>query len=179
LNLRSLTLKYLGWCPVVKSAANFIPSGKFPSDKLISYVGSFMILSLAVYYIVAPPPSYARDLGFKDAEYDSIHDMYVEETAVHLAGYNLLEIWVDAPENTTVRIIMYQVGNANYPRAIWTYRNGVFSYAGQPIGARIEGEWELNGHYIWRVYADSEDTVFHLRTDFTGYNPEFPHASGW
>jgi len=161
----------------MESAARFIPNKNIPDNMLISYIGGLIILSYSIYYIVAPPCSYAWDLGFKNAKYDSVYNMYVRETAGNFVGINRLKIWVTAPENTTVQIIIYQVGNENYPHAIWTYRNGMFYYAGHPLGAQIEDEGEFVGHYVWRVFSESKDTVVHLRTEFIEYNLRFPHGS--
>ncbi len=161
----------------MESTARFIPNKNIPDEKLISYIGGLIILSCSINYIVAPPYNYARDLDFKNAKYDSVYKMYVRETAGNFGGVNRLKIWVNAPDNTTVQIIMFQVGNENYPRAIWTYKNGVFYYAGQPLGTQIDDEWEFIGHYVWRVFSESKDTVFHLRTEFIEYNLRFPHGS--
>jgi len=51
MNLRALTLRYMGWCPGVKSAARFIPNQNIPPSKVILVffiitsimIGSYMI----------------------------------------------------------------------------------------------------------------------------------------
>ena len=41
MNLRSLTLKYLGWCPGVESAARFIPERDVSNKTVIALAISF------------------------------------------------------------------------------------------------------------------------------------------
>jgi len=60
MNLRKLSLRYIGWCPGVKSAARFIPERDFYSKIfLLSAVAFVSILaysgySIAQYYLRPP-----------------------------------------------------------------------------------------------------------------------------
>jgi len=178
MNLRTVTLKYLGWCPGVEAAARFIPDREIPNRRLkqASYIGGLLFLSYLVYNIVAPPRSYAWDLDFNGAKYDEAYKMYVVEASGRFDGVYSLKMWADAPENTSVLIVIYEVGNENYPRFFGSYRNKMFNYGGQEIGTQYESEWELHNVHVWRIYSESRETVFHIRLQFLKANPSFPHG---
>jgi hypothetical protein len=172
MNLRKITLIYMGWCPGVKSAAQFIPDKDIPNKRLrqVSYVGGLIFLLYLIYHVVATPRSYAWDVGFENARYDEIYEMYVKEVEGVFNGIYSLKMWAEAPENNHMLIILYQVGNKNYPRYIFRYRDGMFYDAGQPLtcyGTQYEGEWDLDRHYVWRAYSESKNAVFHIIVDFS------------
>jgi hypothetical protein len=61
MNLRALTLKYMGWCPGVNSAAKFIPDIDIPvTPKLLGMViiifSGVTLLSFWAYSFFSPPP---------------------------------------------------------------------------------------------------------------------------
>ncbi len=51
MNIRHLTMKYLGWCPGVKEAARFIPEREIPSTQLAMMLALALMISLSGYYI--------------------------------------------------------------------------------------------------------------------------------
>lgn len=178
MNLRAITLKYMGWCPGMKNAAQFIPNREIPNERLkqVSTLGGLIFLSYLVYNVVAPPRSYAWDLGFENAKYDDIYKMYVREAVGSFGGIYSFKMWAETPENTTILVQIYAVENKNYPRALYTYRNDMFYYGGKPVGKHYEGEWEFNDHYVWRVYSESKEAVFYVRLNFLRFNLRLPHG---
>jgi len=84
-------LKYLSWCPRVKSAAGFIPDREFPTKRVkqVSMVGGVILLTALIYNVVAPPRNYSWDLDFKNAEYDEVYQMYAIKRRVILRAYTL------------------------------------------------------------------------------------------
>lgn len=52
MNLRKITLKYMGWCPGVKSAARFLPDYDIQLKPWMLYVS---IASIALLYVVSQP----------------------------------------------------------------------------------------------------------------------------
>ncbi len=51
MNLRHITMKYLGWCPGVKEAARFIPGREIPSTQVAMMLALASMISLSGYYI--------------------------------------------------------------------------------------------------------------------------------
>jgi hypothetical protein len=51
MNLRTLTLKYLGWCPGIKEAARFIPGREIPSTQVAMMLALASMISLTGYYV--------------------------------------------------------------------------------------------------------------------------------
>ena len=56
MNLRRITLRYMGWCPGVDRAARFIPDNEIPFKPWILSVGVVAIIAL---YVVAQPSFYS------------------------------------------------------------------------------------------------------------------------
>jgi len=175
MNLRVLTLRYMGWCPGVKAAARFVPDKEIPNKRVkqVSYIVGLIFLLYLIYYVVTPPRSYAWDLDFKDAEYDEAYKMYVTKKSGDFTGIYYVRIWVEAPKNTTVFIQLLQRTESN-PRHIWTFRNEMFWNFDDPRGYEINENWELHNPYIWKVYSESRDTAVHMRVEFLRSNPDWP-----
>jgi hypothetical protein len=57
MNPRKITLKYLGWCPGVKSAAEFVPDRNIP-DIYILFTAFSAILFVGLYQISLPTPQW-------------------------------------------------------------------------------------------------------------------------
>lgn len=171
MNLRSLTLRYMGWCPGVEAAAHFIPDREIPNKRVkqVSIIGGLIFLSYLIYNVVTPPRSYAWDLDFKNAKYDEIYKMYFKEVDGFFDGIYKVKMWVEAPEDTYVLVHFFSLYSQNYLRGAWINRDGVFYSAAQPrtcYGNQYEGKWDLDYHYVWRVYSESKDIIFHIRVDF-------------
>jgi hypothetical protein len=95
MNLRSLTLKYLGWCPGVESAANFIPERDVPNKTVIALAISFtsiIIVGLfAAQNLLTRPASgpleikidgvtYADEEFDEDFNYSGLRGSYIDFT---------------------------------------------------------------------------------------------------
>jgi hypothetical protein len=95
MNLRSLTLKYLGWCPGVESAARFIPERNISSKTVIALAVSFtsiIIVGLfAAQNLLTRPASgpleikidgvtYADEEFDEDFNYPGLRDSYIDFT---------------------------------------------------------------------------------------------------
>lgn len=177
MNLRKITLKYMGWCPGFKAAARFIPDREIPKKRMkqVTYIGGLIFLLYLIYYVVTPPRSYAWDLDFKNAKYDEIYKMYVKEVDGFFDGIYKVKMWVEAPEDTFVLVHFFSLYSQNYLRGAWIYRDGVFYSASQPrtcYGNQYEDEWGLDYHYVWRVYSDSRGTTLHIDVDFLRSEPQ-------
>ena len=142
MNLRALTLKYMGWCPGIEVAARFIPDREIPNKRVkqVSIIGGLIFLFYLIYYVVTPPRGYAWDLEFDKAKYDEVYKMYVRRAVGSFSGIYTMRMWSEAPENTTVIVQLFQrsEGHLSY---YWTFRNGMFYEPGpdQPIGNEISG----------------------------------------
>ena len=51
MNLRALTLKYLGWCPGVKAAARFVPDRDIPPTRIVMIVAFVGSVSLSSFFV--------------------------------------------------------------------------------------------------------------------------------
>ena len=75
MNLRTLTLKYLGWCPGVKEAARFMPERDIPGIFLIGSLSAVILLTGVVFYsLFTQPLIWAPRVVFIDGiEYPDEH----------------------------------------------------------------------------------------------------------
>lgn len=51
MNIRAMTVKYLGWCPGVKAASQFLPDREIPSTQVAMMLVLASMISLSGYYI--------------------------------------------------------------------------------------------------------------------------------
>ena len=51
MNIRAMTVKYLGWCPGVKAASQFLPDKEIPSKQAAMMLVLASMISLSGYYI--------------------------------------------------------------------------------------------------------------------------------
>lgn len=51
MNLRKITLRYMGWCPGVKAASRFLPDGEIPSTQVAMMLALASMISLSGYHI--------------------------------------------------------------------------------------------------------------------------------
>ena len=175
MNLRKITLKYMGWCPGVEAAAMFIPDKEIPDKraKQVSYIGGLILLMVITHYYLTPPRSYAWDLDFKNAKYDEVYKMYVREAVGSFNGIYSYKMWAEAPVNTSVRVELSRLHSGTWH--IFIFRNDMFYDAQFPIGSQYDKTWEFYGTMTWRVYSESRETVFHIRLEFLKYKPERDH----
>jgi hypothetical protein len=95
MNLRKVTLRYLGWCPGVESAARFIPEGELSSKTVLAMAISFTSIIIVGLYIaqnlLAPPTSgpleikidgvkYTDEDFDEDFNYPGLRDSYIDFT---------------------------------------------------------------------------------------------------
>ena len=52
MNLRRITLKYMGWCPGMKSAARFVPDKDIPPTRMVLFIALFGSVAITSYIIV-------------------------------------------------------------------------------------------------------------------------------
>ena len=65
MNLRSLTLKYLGWCPGVESAARFIPERDVSNKTVIALALSFTSIIIVGLFAAQNRRSHVRRRGVR------------------------------------------------------------------------------------------------------------------
>ena len=92
MKLRSLTLKYLGWCPGVESAARFIPERDVPNKTIIALAVSFTSIIIVGLFIIqnllTRPPleikidgvTYADEEFDEDFNYSGLRGSYIDFT---------------------------------------------------------------------------------------------------
>ena len=184
MNLRSVALRHLGWCPGVKAAADFTP-GKVTRDRAVhvSIAGGFLLLLLYLSLSAGVPRSYAWDLGFEEADLDEALNMYVKEEAREFRGTYSVRIWVEAPENTTVQVHLLEgfyrpwlsggyrtreVEEQFGIRETWTFRNGLLHWYGgaPPQRDRLTMRRNLYNPYRWRACSESTEATVHIRIEF-------------
>ena len=51
MNMRKITLRYMGWCPGVKAASRFLPDSEIPSTQVATMLALASMISLTGYYI--------------------------------------------------------------------------------------------------------------------------------
>ena len=175
MSLRKVTLRYLGWCPGIEAAARFIPDKEIPDGRVkwVSAMGGAFLILLGIYSVVSPPRSYGWDIGFEDAECDDFYGMYVREVEGPFEGLYRFTMWAEAPRNASALVMMFSgvfSRFGRYPlRWIWRYADGEFYSGAQPsqrYGTVYVEEFYMYGHYVWRVYSESRDAVFHIRVEF-------------
>jgi len=184
MNLRKMTLRYMGWCPGIEAAAQFIPENRMPVQAVhISIAGGFLLLLLYLSLVTAIPQSYAWDLGFEEADLDEAFNMYVREEGREFRGTYSVRIWVEAPENTTVQVHLLEGfyrpwGSGGYRtreveeqfgiQETWTFRNSlVYWYGGgPPHGDRVTMKRDLYNPYRWRACSESMEATVHIRIEF-------------
>ena len=57
MNPRKITLKYLGWCPGVSSASNFIPDKEIPNS-LVFFASLLFLLLVGTFQLTLPRPTW-------------------------------------------------------------------------------------------------------------------------
>lgn len=175
MNLRNLTLKYMGWCPGVRSAARFIPDKEIPEGRVkrVSALGGALLILLAIYSVMSSPKSFSWDISFEDAEYDDSYGMYVREVKGQFKGLYRFTMWAETPRNASALIMEFSAVQSQFSRdhLRWTgrYADGEFYSGEQPStshGTVYVEEAYMDGHHVWRVYSESRDAVFHIRVEF-------------
>ena len=175
MNLRRITLKYMGWCPGIEAAARFIPDKEIPDGRVkwVSAMGGAFLILLAIYSVVSSPRSYGWDIGFENAKYDDFYGMYVREVEGPFEGLYRFTMWAEAPRNASALVMefsaVYSRFSRNHLRWIWRYADGEFYSGAQPLqryGTEYVEEAYMYGHHVWRVYSESRDAVFHIRVEF-------------
>lgn len=176
MNLRTITLKYLGWCPGVEAAARFIPDHDVSERGMIlfSSIGMLFIVIIAYFYIVTTPESYSWDISFEDASFDELNNKYLVDKTVSFSGVYEVNVWIDSPENKTTMIQIFQRDLGSI-LSVWTFRNGKFFF-GSSFYPNITRTMEMHNIYIWRVLSESNETIVHIRINFKEFNLYYPRG---
>jgi hypothetical protein len=92
MNLRRMTLKYMGWCPGIEAAARFIPKRELSSQSVILLAVSFTsIITVGLFAaqnLLTRPPleikidgvTYADEEFDEDFDYPGLRDSYIDFT---------------------------------------------------------------------------------------------------
>ena len=172
MNLRKLTLRYMGWCPGVHSAAMWIPDKEYSNRRVFaSSMTVFMaIIGVSLLYRSSlKPSSYSWDIEFTEAVYDDAMNMYKVEKRVNLNGVYNTSIWTDsaAGESCLIRCLSRgPVRDQIYEELRIT--DGVIRYPPDEIGLHYSVSGPDRGSFIWRIYSNSRDQKVHIRIQYLG-----------
>jgi hypothetical protein len=169
MNLRALTLRYLGWCPGVHSAARWIPDREYSNRRVFA---SSMIIFVAIlglslsFYLVRVPQSYSWDIEFFDAAFDNVTGMYVIEKYAEFDGVYNLSIWVDSKVDKYMLIrVLYSGGS--FPILLDEWR-----ITELPYNTIWSGRYPTaRGPTDWKIYSSSRDQNVHVRIQYISKYP--------
>jgi hypothetical protein len=175
MNPRTLTLRYLGWCPGVHYVAAWVPDKEY-SDKHVfrtSMLAFAIILSLSYYSFARKPQSYSWDIDFIDAPVDDITGDYVIRKTASMDGVYNISIWAESTPGDYIRIRFtdsreYQV------HAEWRISDGVVRLAQDEYGSRFDSPWGMRSSTAWKVYSSSREQKVHIRITYWKKEPVWP-----
>ena len=176
MNLHSLTLRYLGWCPGVDSIAMWIPDKEYSDRRVFAYSMTvfIVILGLSLYGSFARgPQSYSWDIEFTEAPVDDITGDYVVKKTAGMDGVYNISIWAESTPGEYVRIRLMD-GQEYQVHAEWRISDGVVWLAQDEHGSRFDSPWNMRSPTIWKVYSSSRDQKVHIRITYWKKEPVWP-----
>ena len=169
MNLRNVTLQYLGWCPGVKSLAMRIPDKEYSDRRVFAYSMTIfiVILGLSLYFSFARgPESYSWDIEFTEAAYDDVLDMYFVEKHASMDGVYNTSIWADTTAKGSILIRLFYQGPRDDLIQEWQITDGVIRMPPDEIGLLFNevGPWRAST--VWKMYSSSRDLLLHIRLQY-------------
>jgi hypothetical protein len=177
MNLRTLTLRHLGWCPGVNSIAMRIPDKEYSDRRVFAWSLSIFIVILgsSIYFSYAgqPQPSYSWDIEFTEAVYDDFYGMYRVEREANLDGDYNVSFWVDPMEGENMLIRLYYKYGAGREelKESFIITDGVIFYPPDEIGSLYNSAGPWRASTVWRAYSSSRDLRLHIRIQYLRRTP--------
>jgi hypothetical protein len=175
MNLRKITLRYMGWCPGVHSVAMWIPDKEYSNRRVFaSSMTVFMvIIGVSLFYRSSlKPSSYSWDIEFTEAAYDDAMDMYVVEKRVNLDGDYNISIWTDSAAGESCFIRWLYLGPVrDQLHQEWIITDGVIRCFLDEYGLHYSEPRSARASTVWMIYSNSRDQKVHIRIQYLGEYP--------
>ncbi|MFH2111669.1 MAG: hypothetical protein ABIJ47_10480 [Candidatus Bathyarchaeota archaeon] len=175
MNPRTLTLRYLGWCPGANQVAAWVPDKEY-SDKQVFRSSMFafaVIISLSLYSFTRTPQSYSWDIEFTDAPVDDITGDYMVRKTASMDGVYNISIWAESTPGEYI-LIRFTDGREYQVHAEWRISDGVVWLAQEEYGSIFDSPWGMRSSTAWKIYSSSRDQKAHIRITYWKTEPVWP-----
>jgi len=143
----------------------------------VSFIALLVIIGLSLYLYTTKPRSYSWDITFDNAQFDTLHEMYVKRRYAELDGIYNISFWCEASNEDLIRVQFF-TRNERDLRAEWRIKKGTITYGQDVYGEKYEKSWSGHSASIWKIYSSSREPVVYIRIKYLESDPDWPPHSG-